>query len=237
MHFEKKISILIHFHHATSKFRGSVMIPVKSLAVSFTLFIFLSEICSSLRTTRIPPKSLKSLLSRFKRLNLNRAKVTRESERSMSDWDAENGVWFGDRATSDDQLPSPLYLFGYGSLLWRPGELLGNFTSSSCSCSGWQRLFAQRSSDHRGSPEFPGFVATLVEATYLEEMLNELSRTNEEFKLRIDEGDDKICMSKIACSGLVWLIPEDRIKGTIAELDYRERGGYHRYEFSQFTEM
>ena len=198
---------------------NAVMICGKSFAVHFTSFILLTKLCRGIVTTKTPPSLLK-------RLSFTRTKATRGVERSMSNWDAENGVWLGDRATSDDQLPSPLYLFGYGSLLWRPGDLLGNFTSSSCSCSGWQRLFAQRSSDHRGSPEFPGFVATLVEAAYLKE---KLSRTNEEFKREIVEEDNIIDDSEISCSGLVWLIPEDRIKGTIAELDYRERGGYHRY--------
>jgi ChaC-like protein len=93
----------------------------------------------------------------------------------MNQWDAENGVWLGDMATSDDVLPSPLYMFGYGSLLWRPGDLLCDFPSYSCVCAGWQRIFAQRSSDHRGSPEFPGFVATLVEASYLDSVNRELT--------------------------------------------------------------
>jgi cation transport regulator ChaC len=36
-------------------------------------------------------------------------------------------------------------------------------------------------------------------------------------------------ISEVKCSGLIWTIPDDRVKATIAELDYRERGGYHRF--------
>jgi cation transport regulator ChaC len=208
----------------------AVMICGKSFAVQLTSFIFLTKLCRGIVTTRTPSSSLKQL-------TFTRTKPRRRTGHTMSDWDAENGVWLGDRATSDDQLPSPLYLFGYGSLLWRPGDLLGNFTSSSCSCDNWQRLFAQRSSDHRGSPEFPGFVATLVEATYLREKLQELSLTNEELKRGIDQEAENSFDNRVSCSGLVWLIPEDRIKGTISELDYRERGGYHRYKHSLCTKI
>lgn len=137
-------------------------------------------------------------------------------EARMSQWDSLKGVWIGDKAISDEILPSPLYLFGYGSLLWRPGDLLNDFKSYSCLCNGWQRIFAQRSSDHRGSTEFPGFVCTLVEASFLDSHISSNSYTDLNNK------------SEIECFGLVWMIPEDRVEATIKELDYRERGGYHR---------
>ncbi|KAJ1415675.1 hypothetical protein B484DRAFT_158868 [Ochromonadaceae sp. CCMP2298] len=36
-------------------------------------------------------------------------------------WDAKLGVWVGNLAPSTSPLPSPLYILGYGSLIWRPG--------------------------------------------------------------------------------------------------------------------
>ena len=150
--------------------------------------------------------------------------------RKMSQWDTENGVWIGDKATSEDILPSPLYLFGYGSLLWNPGDLLGNFPSYSCVCSGWQRLFAQRSCDHRGSPLFPGFVATLVEASYLDSRSQIITKSvSSTIYSPFDNINESTISIDVSCSGLVWFIPQNHVVATIAELDYRERGGYHRY--------
>jgi hypothetical protein len=48
-------------------------------------------------------------------------------------WDAINGVWHGSKAARDDHdLPNPLWVFGYGSLCWKPEEGWLGFVLVSC---------------------------------------------------------------------------------------------------------
>ena len=108
------------------------------------------------------------------KMNMESKTITNQNLESVApklEWDEEKGVWKGDSAPSLDHslstLPDPLYLFGYGSLVWRPGDLLQQFPSFKCRCFGYKRLFAQRSTDHRGIPAFPGLVATLVHENHL----------------------------------------------------------------------
>jgi len=54
----------------------------------------------------------------------------------------------------------PLYLFAYGSLIWRPGFAYEEAVSASVR--GYERRFWQASHDHRGTAELPGRVVTMV---------------------------------------------------------------------------
>jgi glutathione-specific gamma-glutamylcyclotransferase len=135
------------------------------------------------------------------------------------EWDADLGVWKGSKASSYSEIPNPLYIFGYGSLLWRPGDLLSKYSATPCVCYGWKRLFAQRSMDHRGTMQYPGFVATLVTDTFFNEKNNGNNHTTPS-----DAPSE--------CVGIAFLVPNEDIDELIAELDFREKGGYHRHVIS-----
>jgi len=92
------------------------------------------------------------------------------------EFDHEKGVWIGSMARSRDDFtfPSPLYLFGYGrfiwlenkssfcSLCWKPEPLLQGQPTHLALIKGFKRRFCQKSTDHRGTPNSPGVVCTLM---------------------------------------------------------------------------
>lgn len=92
----------------------------------------------------------------------------------------------------------PLWIFAYGSLLWRtefPFE-----RRAAAVIGGWERRLDQGSTDHRGTPERLGRVATIVPI----------------------EG--------ASCAGAAYLVREEDRVEVLALLDHRERGGYDRVE-------
>ena len=90
-----------------------------------------------------------------------------------------------------------MWVFGYGSLIWKVGfdfeERREGFVD------GWTRRFWQESTDHRGTPEAPGRVVTLV-----------------------PEGGS-------LCWGAAYRIAPDTVEDVLAQLDHREKGGYARH--------
>ena len=90
------------------------------------------------------------------------------------------------------------WIFGYGSLIWRPAFAYD--ISAKAALHGWRRRFWQASPDHRGVPEAPGRVVTLVPE------------------------------AGATCWGMAFRAPLASWEEIVAELDHRERNGYTRMQ-------
>ena len=95
---------------------------------------------------------------------------------------------------------SEIWIFAYGSLMWRPG--LDYIDRRPARVEGWSRRFWQGSHDHRGTPEAPGRVVTLVP----------------------EPGT--------SCDGVAYLIDPQRADQYFTELDHREKNGYQRRDLT-----
>lgn len=91
-----------------------------------------------------------------------------------------------------------MWIFGYGSLLWRPA--FPYVERRVAYLEGWARRFWQASTDHRGVPEAPGRVVTLVPER------------------------------AARCFGLTYRLTTEARAEVMRLLDWRERGGYERFE-------
>ena len=91
---------------------------------------------------------------------------------------------------------SDLWIFGYGSLVWRPAFPFRERVVATLS--GHARRFWQGSTDHRGVPEAPGRVVTLIEHAASE------------------------------CLGVAYRVAADESGPVLSGLDHREKGGYER---------
>lgn len=97
-----------------------------------------------------------------------------------------------------------VWLFGYGSLIWRPDF---EFISSKIAwVDGWSRRFWQGSHDHRGVPDAPGRVVTLIPA------------------------------QGVRCGGMAFEISASDATKIFADLDHREKNGYQRYQAPLYFE-
>lgn len=91
-----------------------------------------------------------------------------------------------------------MWVFGYGSLIWRADFPVAE-RRPAWIC-GWQRRFWQASTDHRGTPDAPGRVATIIEAP------------------------------QVRCYGVAYRLDPREQSEVMARLDVREKNGYDRLE-------
>ena len=98
-----------------------------------------------------------------------------------------------------DRAAAQRWVFGYGSLIWKADFRFHERRRASLH--GWMRRFWQGSHDHRGTPDAPGRVVTLVTATG-----NEAAAS--------------------PCVGVAYRVDED----VFPHLDYREKNGYQRVD-------
>lgn len=107
-----------------------------------------------------------------------------------------------------------LRIFGYGSLCWNPGH--GVLSDDSVRHTlgralGYRRCWAQKSTDHRGNPNFPGIVCTLLK--------------DEEFRLyRPAAGSTTDTEEPCLTEGLLYEVPRELADECLTELDFREKG-------------
>ncbi len=90
-----------------------------------------------------------------------------------------------------------MWIFGYGSLIFRPSFPYEERREAWLR--DWARRFWQGSTDHRGVPEAPGRVVTLVP----------------------EPG--------ARCWGMAYRIAPERVEEVLTHLDFREQGGYERH--------
>ncbi|GMH81982.1 hypothetical protein TrST_g5858 [Triparma strigata] len=116
----------------------------------------------------------------------------------------------------------PVYIFGYGSLCWKPSPDLEDSVEI---CQGfltdglYTRVWAQYSCDHRGTETNYGVVCNLLKHSELENYFaTHGAPPPNAFDYR----------ANAAVLGTLYLLADDVREKALAELDVREKGGYSR---------
>jgi len=117
---------------------------------------------------------------------------------------AEFDCWETAHVDPDVNFDGVRSVFAYGSLIFRPVPHVRAYPAC---VKGFVRRFWQRSCDHRGTPEAPGRVVTLVRPS--------------DVSLQDDDAESVVY-------GVVLEVEESAWSAVLADLDYRERHGYVR---------
>lgn len=136
-----------------------------------------------------------------------------------------------------------IYVFGYGSLCWNPGNGDGvlarpQVTSSIGRVSGYKRVWAQKSTDHRGTVKFPGIVCTLLTTDEVDAVrrANAATATTTGIESSVSPAGAVVTdpttlsssMSSSSTEGRIFHVPNELVDECLEELDFREKGGYQR---------
>ena len=151
---------------------------------------------------------------------------TEESTSNTPMWCPEQQIYIGGIVPENAEVKSLieknngcLRLFGYGSLCWNPGTgalAKAGVVGTLGRARGYKRCWAQRSTDHRGNPKFPGIVCTLLE-------------DQEVYEIRKAACDNVVAPDEPTMTeGVIYLIPPELVDECLDELDFREKGGYAR---------
>ena len=131
---------------------------------------------------------------------------TGEVPKPSADAEDQHGLMDTAKVTQAAANHSTRWVFGYGSLIWKVDFPFEN--QMQCAITGgFQRRFWMKSCDHRGTPQYPGRVVTLVQ-------------------LGDDEAEEAAEAGTVA--GVAYQIPEEGFADTMKQLDFRERHGYTR---------
>jgi cation transport regulator ChaC len=113
-----------------------------------------------------------------------------------------------------------LRLFGYGSLCWNPGEGAAlskpGVKSTLGRAKGYRRCWAQRSTDHRGTPRFPGIVCTILR----DEEVLAVRRLHNNGEGEFNGSPKALTLTE----GVLYTVPPELAQECLAELDFREKG-------------